>query len=157
MYCAGKALASRAAPLFARVIASNPDAAGAPPSPLSWWSSSDEAILRQSDVVVLCFAGSGGTRINATTLAYMKPTAYLVVMAHGPGVDEAALYDVLDRSRIAGAAINEWWEGWGWRPPHGYGGFQAPASHPFDRLSNVLMAPNDCEKSDVYLRLRMFL
>ena len=86
----------------------------------------------------------------ATTLAQMKPTAYLVVMAHGPGVDEAALYNALHRSLIAGAAINEWWEGWGWRPPHGYGGFESPSSFPFEQLSNVLLAPNDCEKSNVY-------
>eukprot|EP01043_Picozoa_sp_COSAG02_P116729 COSAG02_NODE_53168_length_303_cov_1.014706_2_plen_44_part_01 len=44
-------------------------------------------------------------------------------MAHGPGVDEASVYNALDRSLIAGAAINEWWEGWGWRPPHGHGGW----------------------------------
>jgi phosphoglycerate dehydrogenase-like enzyme len=109
-------------------------------------------VLRASDVVVLCFGGSGGEQINATTLALMKPSAYLVVMAHGPGVDEGALYTALHSQAIAGAAINEWWEGWGWRPPHGFGGFAPPAApvHPFESLANVLMAPNDCEKSDVY-------
>ena len=34
--------------------------------------------------------------------------------------------------------------------PHGFGGFTPPSKLPFNTLHNVILAPNDCEKSDVY-------
>ena len=112
----GQALAERVAPLFRSVVASSPDATGAAPAPLDRWYASDEPVLRQADVVALCFGGSSGAAIDAKALRLLKPSAYLIVMAHGPGVDEQALFDALASGAMAGGAINEWWGGWGWRP-----------------------------------------
>jgi len=44
--------------------------------------------------------------ISATTLAKMKPTAYLINASRGPVVDEAALVRALEARQIAGAALD---------------------------------------------------
>ena len=65
------------------------------------------ALLREADFVVLSIPLSAETRhlIGAAELALMKPTAFLVNVARGPVVDEAALVEALrtrpDRRRGA--------------------------------------------------------
>ena len=56
------------------------------------WSPLDE-LLRESDYVCVCCALTPETRhlLNAERIALMKPTAYLVNVARGPIVDQAAL------------------------------------------------------------------
>jgi glyoxylate reductase len=65
-------------------------------------------LLREADFVVLSIPLSAESRhlIGAAELALMKPTAYLVNVARGPVVDEAALVDALRSGRIAGAALD---------------------------------------------------
>ena len=67
-----------------------------------------ETLLRTSDVISLHVPLSDETRhlLNSRTLALMKPTAYLVNMARGPVVEEAALVEALDKRAIAGAALD---------------------------------------------------
>ncbi len=63
-------------------------------------------MLPQADYVLLCTPVTPATTgiINAARLKKMKPDAYLINVARGPLIDEAALLDALRERRIAGAA-----------------------------------------------------
>jgi phosphoglycerate dehydrogenase-like enzyme len=65
-------------------------------------------LLQQSDFVVVCCLLSPATHhlIDAAALGQMRPEAYLINVARGPVVDEAALIDALQSRRIAGAALD---------------------------------------------------
>ena len=65
-------------------------------------------LMCRSDVVMIACPLTDKTRglINAENLDQMKPTAYLINVARGPIVDEAALIDVLQRREIAGAGLD---------------------------------------------------
>ncbi|MBI1916742.1 MAG: dehydrogenase [Planctomycetes bacterium] len=67
-----------------------------------------EDLLREADCVCLCCALTAETRhlINRKSLSLMKPTAYLVNVARGPIVDQAALTEALRAGRLAGAGLD---------------------------------------------------
>jgi lactate dehydrogenase-like 2-hydroxyacid dehydrogenase len=67
-----------------------------------------EELLPRSDFVSLHVNLSPVTRhlINATTLAWMKPTAVLVNTSRGPVVDQGALADALRDGVIRAAALD---------------------------------------------------
>jgi D-3-phosphoglycerate dehydrogenase len=64
--------------------------------------------LPQADFVVLACALTPATRglMNANSFARMKPSAFLVNVARGPVVDEAALIAALEAGRLAGAGLD---------------------------------------------------
>jgi phosphoglycerate dehydrogenase-like enzyme len=95
-------------------------------------------LLQQSDFVIVAAPLTGETRglIGRDELALMRPEAYLVNVARGPLVEEAALFEALRQRKIAGAALDVWYiypedE----RPT-------LPASHPFHELDNVILTPH---------------
>ncbi len=65
-------------------------------------------LLARSDFVVLLAVATAETEnlIGAAALSQMKPTAFLINVARGNLVDEAALVRALDGRRIAGAALD---------------------------------------------------
>ena len=67
-----------------------------------------DELLSVSDYVVISAPLTRETRgmIGARELALMQPHAYLINIARGELVDEAALYDALANGRIAGAALD---------------------------------------------------
>jgi phosphoglycerate dehydrogenase-like enzyme len=67
-----------------------------------------DELLRRSDFVSIHVNLSASTQglIDARALSLMKSTAYLVNVARGPVVDEAALVDALKANVIAGAGID---------------------------------------------------
>jgi phosphoglycerate dehydrogenase-like enzyme len=67
-----------------------------------------DAVLREADVVSLYASLTPDTRgmIGAREIALMKPTAFLVNIARGELVDEAALTEALQERRIAGAGLD---------------------------------------------------
>lgn len=67
-----------------------------------------DTMLSDSDVVVLCASLNDTTRdlVDARRLELLKPTAYLVNVARGAIVDQAALMRALKENKIAGAALD---------------------------------------------------
>jgi len=67
-----------------------------------------DALLPEADFIVLAAPETADTHhlIDAARLSLMKPSAYLVNVARGSLIDEAALIAALREHRIAGAALD---------------------------------------------------
>jgi phosphoglycerate dehydrogenase-like enzyme len=76
--------------------------------------------------------------INAKVFSAMKPSSYLINLARGGIVDEAALLHALERGEIAGAALDVFQE----EP--------LPAGHPLWGAKNVIITPHLGGFCDVY-------
>jgi D-3-phosphoglycerate dehydrogenase len=95
------------------------------------WTSLNE-LLAKSDFVTLHCPLTSETKqmIGANELSLMKPSAYLINLARGGVVDEAALYQFLSRRKIAGAALDVMQD----EPPR--------IDHPLFRLDNAIFTPH---------------
>jgi D-3-phosphoglycerate dehydrogenase len=105
------------------------------------WLPLDE-LLRTADFIVVTCALTPETRhlLNAARLAFLKPTAFLISIARGPIVDQAALTRVLEEQRIAGAALDVF--------------EQEPVSpdDPILKFDNVIVAPHAiCWTDEMFL------
>jgi len=89
-------------------------------------------LLPESDFVTLHCPLTEETKgmIGEKELSLMKPSAYLINTARGGIVDEEALYRILDRKGIAGAALDVMEE----EPP--------VANHPLFQLDPVILTPH---------------
>ena len=67
-----------------------------------------DRLFRESDVLSVHCPLTPETRglVNATRLATMKPTAYVLNTSRGPVVNESDLADALNTDRIAGAGVD---------------------------------------------------
>jgi len=67
-----------------------------------------DGLLSQSDFVIVACLLDASTRhlLNGARLALMKPTAFLINIARGPIIDEAALIQALQSGAIAGAGLD---------------------------------------------------
>ncbi len=91
-----------------------------------------DALLEQSDFVCVCCALTPETHhlLNTERLGRMKPSAFLINVARGPIVDQAALTQCLQAGRIAGAGLDV---------------FEKEPIEPSDpllKLDNVIVAPH---------------
>jgi glyoxylate reductase len=104
----GRAIARRAQGFGMRVLYHNRKRDPEAEQSLAAEYRSRAELLREADFVVLAVPLSPETRhsIGAAELALMKPTAYLVNVARGPVVDEAALVEALRSGQIAGAGLD---------------------------------------------------
>ena len=93
---------------------------------------SKEELFSKADVITIHLVLSDRSRglIGAADLARMKPTSYLINAARGPIVDEAALLDVLQKKKIAGAGLDT------------YSVEPLPRDHPLRALDNVVLTPH---------------
>lgn len=91
-----------------------------------------EEVLPQADYVLLCTPVTSATThiINQARLETMKPDAYLINVARGTLIDEAALIAALKERRIAGAALDVFEE----EP--------LPPDSEFWSLDNILITPH---------------
>jgi phosphoglycerate dehydrogenase-like enzyme len=101
-----------------------------------------EELLRESDFVVVACPLTEETRglLDRGRLALMKPTAFLVNVARGAIVDQAALVDALRDGRLAGAGLDV-------VHPE-----PLPADDPLLSLPNVIGAPHSLGYTDELLR-----
>lgn len=92
-----------------------------------------EEVVRASDIVTLHMPNMPSTRgmISREVLSMMKPTAILINCARGPIVDNAALADILNEGRIAGAAVDVF----DMEPP-------IPSDYPLLHAQNILLTPH---------------
>ncbi len=101
----GRDLVGLAAPFGLRIIAADPYAkSGVPGVELV----SLEELLASADFVVVAAPLTPATHhlLDADRLSLMRPSAYLINIARGPIVDQAALVELLAARRIAGAALD---------------------------------------------------
>jgi phosphoglycerate dehydrogenase-like enzyme len=129
----GREFAARAKALGMKVLAVRENPAKGLDGADSVFSSAQiDDVLPQADYVLLCTPVTPATSgmMNAARLSKMKPDAYLINVARGPLIDEAALLDALQHRRIAGAALDVFVE----EP--------LPPDSPFWSLDNVLITPH---------------
>jgi phosphoglycerate dehydrogenase-like enzyme len=100
-----------------------------------------EQVLAQSDFVVVACLLDKSTRhlIDAPRLALMKPTAFLVNVARGPIVDEAALIEALRAGALAGAGLDVFEQ----EPPD--------RNNALFSLENVIATPHSLCWTDTFL------
>jgi D-3-phosphoglycerate dehydrogenase / 2-oxoglutarate reductase len=137
----GRRVAQRATNGFGmRVIHHDPDPAGEPDAgSVNEAGPADEegsvelaALLRTADVVSLHCTNSPATTglIDASALARMRPTSYLINTAGGAMVDEDALLSALESGGIAGAALDV------------YATEPLPADSPLLRCERLVLTPH---------------
>ncbi len=99
------------------------------------------AVVGEFDFFVLLTPLTEKTRnsIGARVFAAMKPGSFLVNLARGGVVDEAALVEALREGRIAGAALDVFVQ----EP--------LPAAHPFWAMENVIITTHQGGFCDVYI------
>jgi phosphoglycerate dehydrogenase-like enzyme len=108
------------------------------------------SVLSEADFVVISVPLDAETNglIGSAELAMMKPSAFLINVARGEVVDEAALYEALASGRIAGAAIDVWYCYPDSDQPC------LPAHLPFHELPNVVMTPHIAGATDATFTYR---
>jgi phosphoglycerate dehydrogenase-like enzyme len=128
----GRELVRLADPFAMRVLAYSPNADPEQARALGVRLTSLEEVLREADFVSLHCRLTDQTRrmIGAAQLALMKPTAYLINVARGGVVDQAALTAALRERRIAGAGLDVFDP----EPPS--------PDEPLLRLDNVIVTPH---------------
>lgn len=89
-----------------------------------------EEVLKQADILTLHVPGNKDKSpvIGTTELAMMKDGAFLINIARGGVVDEAALYTALKDGKLAGAAIDVY--------------TKEPYDGPLCDLDNIIMTPH---------------
>lgn len=104
----GREINAVARPLDMRHIAHDPYASAEQAEAAGVELVALDELLRQSDFVIVCCALTPQSRhlLNSERLALLKPTSYLINVARGPIIDQAALLVVLRERRIAGAALD---------------------------------------------------
>ena len=135
----GKAVARRAIAFGMRVVGNDPVA-----MPEDFLEETGTEIvtlselLAGSDFICLCadLNPTSYRLIDAGTLQMMKPSAYLINVARGQIVDEAALVAALENGRIAGAALDVFES-----EPIG-------PNHAFCGMSNVVLGTHNAYNDD---------
>jgi len=137
----GREVARRAVPFGCRILAANRSPRPAEDGVERVYALAElDRMLSECDTVALCTALGPETTglIDAGRLALMKPGAFLINIARGQVADEDALFAALRDRRIAGAALDVWWQYPNAAEPNRRG-----SRHPFHELPNVIVTPHN--------------
>jgi phosphoglycerate dehydrogenase-like enzyme len=95
------------------------------------YATKDE-LFATADIITIHLVLSVRSRglVSRADLLRMKPTSYLINTARGPIVDEAALLEILQARKIAGAGLDT------------YSHEPLPVDHPLRKLDNVVLTPH---------------
>jgi len=148
----GREVAARAAAFGCGVIAANRTPRPAEGGVARVYPLAElDRMLPECDVVLLSSALGPGTEglIDGRRLGLIKRSAFLVNIARGAMIDEAALYAALRDGTIAGAALDVWWQ-----YPTAAEPRRRPSHLPFHDLPNVLMTPHCSGWTDGMVRRR---
>ncbi len=128
----GRAVARAARALGLRVVGVSRSGRPAPGVDRVYRASALRRALREADWAVLVVPLTPETRglVGARELAALRPHAWLVNIARGPVVDEAALVDALRARRLAGAVLDV------------FAAEPLPPAHPLWGLDNVVVTPH---------------
>ena len=99
-------------------------------------------VLAEADYVIDVAPSTPENRkmMNAAAFARMKPTAFFLNLGRGETVDEEALLQTLKERRIAGAALDVFWQ----EP--------LPQDHPFWGQDNLIISPHVGGMADIYVK-----
>jgi phosphoglycerate dehydrogenase-like enzyme len=102
-------------------------------------------VAARADFLMLLVPYSPETHhlVDRNVLAAMKPTAFLVNLARGGVLDEAALIECLQAGKIAGAGLDI------------FSNMPLPADNPLWRMPNVMITPNVGGRSDKFVAQTM--
>jgi phosphoglycerate dehydrogenase-like enzyme len=137
----GRELVRLVAPFAMRILAYSPHADPRQATSLGVRLTSLDELLREADFVSIHCRLTDETRnlLGARELALLKPTAFLINVARGLIVDQAALVDALRSRRIAGAGLDV------------FTIEPLPADDPLISLDNVILTPHwSASTSDVW-------
>jgi phosphoglycerate dehydrogenase-like enzyme len=128
----GRELARLASPFQMRILAYSPHADPEQAAALGVQLTSFEEVLREADFVSLHARLTTETRgmIDAARLTLMQPSAFLINVARGELVDQAALVAALRERRIAGAGLDV------------FEVEPVPPDDPLLALENVILTPH---------------
>jgi len=128
----GRELARLVAPFAMRLLAYSPHAEPARAEALGVTLTTLDELLHESDFVSIHCRLAPETRglLGAAQFARMKPSAFLINVARGENVEEAALADALRSGRIAGAGLDV------------FEHEPLPADDPLLNLDNVIVTPH---------------
>ncbi len=137
----GREVARRAAPFGCRILAANRTPRVAEDGVERVYPLVElDQLLPECDTLALCTALVPETTglIDARRLSLMKPGAILINISRGQVIDEDALYAALRDRKIAGAAIDVWWQYPNATDPNRRG-----SRYPFHELPNVIVTPHN--------------
>jgi phosphoglycerate dehydrogenase-like enzyme len=128
----GREFVRLVAPFAMRILAYSPHADPETAQSLGVVLASRDQVLREADFASIHCRLTPETRhiIGAAQFALMKPTAYLINVARGENIDQAALVEALKSRRIAGAGLDV------------FEHEPLPADDPLLALDNVIVTPH---------------
>jgi phosphoglycerate dehydrogenase-like enzyme len=128
-------------------VTRSPTAERARAGGLRWLGSLTDVdrLFSDADVAVVCVPLSEQTRdlVGPRQLELLGADGYIANVARGGIVQERPLYEALRDGRIAGAALDVWWN-----YPETPDAKAPPSAHPFHELGNVVMTPHVSGRSE---------